>query len=258
MLQKQNASKKAGWKYLPAIALIAALVLISASSFTLKNKVNDVISKLAPSGQQLDVKGVVSDQYGSPIARATVSMFNTNKGTITNDKGQFEINNASKGGLLVVSMIGYTTINVEINSAKALHLTLYSKPSNLNEVIVTGYSIAKGYPVKKKSPGSVFTFVEQNPSFPGGKDDLLKFLHDNIRYPQEARKEQLQGIVVVSFVVNKNGSLTKIHTIGQTIGGGLEQEAIRVVKAMPKWIPGRQNGEAEAVPYTLPIRFVLQ
>ncbi|TAM97472.1 MAG: TonB family protein [Chitinophagaceae bacterium] len=258
MLHKQNTPQKAGRKYLLIVPLVAVLIIISVSSFTLKNKVNDIISELSPSGQSLDVKGVVTDQYGNPVARATVTMFNTHKGTITNDKGQFEINNVSKGGLLVVSMIGYSTIHLQIDSEKKLYLTLYSNPSNLNEVIVTGYSIAKGHPIEKKSPGSVFVFVEQNPSFPGGKEDLMRFLQHNIQYPQEARKEQLQGTVVVSFVVNKDGSLTQIHTIGQTIGGGLEQEAMRVVKVMPKWIPGHQNGETVTVPYTLPIRFVLQ
>lgn len=86
----------------------------------------------------------------------------------------------------------------------------------------------------------------------------MKYLHDNIKYPAEAHKEGLQGTVVVGFVVGKDGNLNDIHTINSPIGGGLEEEAIRLIKAMPKWIPAHQNGETVAVPFTLPIRFVLQ
>lgn len=297
MLHKQSIPQKAGRKYLLIVPLLAALIVISFSSFTLKNKVNDMISKLSPSNQPFDVKGIVTDQDGNPISRATVLVVNTTEGAITNNKGEFEIDNVSEGGLLMVSMIGYSTIHVQIDSDKKLHLTLYSNPSRLNQLVVTGYSgenpkpnsqlnekvvtghpiekstskssqlnpnYAIGYPIRNPQPveegasNSPIAFVEQMPSFPGGEEALTKFLRDNVRYPQQARKEKLQGNVYVSFVVGKDGSLSQVHTIGKTIGGGLEQEAVRLIKAMPKWVPGHQNGEAVAVPYTLPIWFVLQ
>jgi protein TonB len=107
-------------------------------------------------------------------------------------------------------------------------------------------------------PTKVFTFVEQMPSFPGGESALMKFLHDHIRYPAVARENGIQGTVVVQFIVGPDGTISDVTTVGAKKGGGLEDEAMRVVKSMPKWKPGRQNGRAVTVQYSLPVRFVLQ
>jgi protein TonB len=108
------------------------------------------------------------------------------------------------------------------------------------------------------SPNKVFTFVEQMPTFPGGESALMKYLHDHIRYPAVARENGIQGTVVVQFIVGPDGTIRNVTTVGAKKGGGLEEEAMRVVKGMPKWKPGRQNGRAVTVQYSLPVRFVLQ
>jgi len=108
------------------------------------------------------------------------------------------------------------------------------------------------------NPNKVFTFVEQMPSFPGGESALMKYLHDHIRYPAVARENGIQGTVVVQFIVGPDGTIRDVTTVGAKKGGGLEDEAIRVVNGMPKWKPGRQNGRAVTVQYSLPVRFVLQ
>lgn len=104
----------------------------------------------------------------------------------------------------------------------------------------------------------VFQFVEQMPSFPGGESALMKYLSKHINYPSRARENNIQGTVVVQFVVNTDGTIVDVTTVGRKKGGGLEEEAIRVVKGMPKWTPGKQNGRAVRVQYSLPIRFTLQ
>ncbi len=104
----------------------------------------------------------------------------------------------------------------------------------------------------------VFQFVEQMPTFPGGENALMKYLRDHIRYPSVARENGIQGTVVVQFVVNTDGSIVDVKPVGQKKGGGLEDEAVRVVKGMPKWKPGKQNGRSVRVQYSLPIRFKLQ
>jgi TonB family protein len=104
----------------------------------------------------------------------------------------------------------------------------------------------------------VFMFVQQMPSFPGGEDALTKYLHENIHYPKVARENAIQGTVVVQFIVGPDGKLRDFTIVSKKLGGGLEEEAIRLVKAMPDWIPGRQNGKTVNVQYSLPIRFVLQ
>ncbi|MCW3467998.1 energy transducer TonB [Chitinophaga nivalis] len=113
-------------------------------------------------------------------------------------------------------------------------------------------------PVTKVDDTRPVTFVEIMPEFPGGELELGKYLGRNTRYPGMAQENGIGGTVFVQFVVNRDGSITDVKTTGQVKGGGLEEEAIRVVRSMPKWRPGRQNGQNVAVFFNLPIRFNLQ
>jgi len=102
-----------------------------------------------------------------------------------------------------------------------------------------------------------FEVVEQAPSFPGGLAELNKFLSDNIRYPVIAQENGIQGRVIIKFVVSKTGDISDIQVI-RGVDPSLDREAVRVVQAMPKWIPGRQRGQAVPVYFTLPVVFRLQ
>ncbi len=102
-----------------------------------------------------------------------------------------------------------------------------------------------------------FTIVEQMPEFPGGTESMMRYIATNIKYPAMARESGISGIVFVSFVVNKKGEITEVKIL-RGIGGGCDEEAIRVVKSMPSWIPGKQNGKAVPVQFNLPIKFTLQ
>lgn len=93
--------------------------------------------------------------------------------------------------------------------------------------------------------------------FPGGETAMLKFLTDSLRYPKEARKKNIQGKVFVRFIVTESGELKDI-TVIRGLPYGLSEEAIRVVKLMPKWIPGSQLGKNVPIQFTLPINFVLK
>ncbi len=108
---------------------------------------------------------------------------------------------------------------------------------------------------KDTSQPQVFTFVQQMPAFPGGEQALKTYLNKNIQYPKEAKTRGIKATIVVQFVVRKDGKLTNIKTVGQKKGYGLEKEALRVVKKMPKWKPGKQDGKTVRVSYSLPIRF---
>ncbi|NIG56813.1 energy transducer TonB [Chitinophaga sp. Cy-1792] len=118
----------------------------------------------------------------------------------------------------------------------------------------TGVVEAPPAPAKEE----IFTFVEQPPSFPGGEEALNKYLSKNIRYPRVAQENGISGTVFVQFVVDSEGNIKDVKTVGAAKGGGLEEEAIRVVKTMPKWKPGKQNGRQVSVQFNLPIRFTLQ
>lgn len=99
--------------------------------------------------------------------------------------------------------------------------------------------------------------VEQKPEFNGGEAAMYKWLSENIVYPSAASEEGVQGRVVVEFVVGKDGSITNVRVL-RPRHPALDKEAVRVVKAMPKWIPGRNNGQPVKVTYTLPVTFKLQ
>lgn len=102
-----------------------------------------------------------------------------------------------------------------------------------------------------------YTFVEQMPEFQGGEEELMKFLKNNISYPQMAKESGIQGTVYVTFVVTSAGKVISASVL-RGIGGGCDEEALRVVKMMPEWKSGKQNGQAVPVQFNLPIKFILQ
>lgn len=103
----------------------------------------------------------------------------------------------------------------------------------------------------------IFEVVEQMPTFPGGDAALMEFLRKNVVYPVVAQENGVQGRVVISFVVERDGSITDVK-VARSVDPSLDREAARVVKSMPNWIPGKQNGSAVRVKYNVPVSFRLQ
>lgn len=103
----------------------------------------------------------------------------------------------------------------------------------------------------------VFLIVEQEAEFPGGLDALSKYLSANLTYPQEARDANVEGKVIVQFVIEKNGKVSNIKVL-RDIGSGCGEEAVRVIKGMPRWKPGQQRGKPVRCQFTLPVNFQLQ
>ncbi len=110
---------------------------------------------------------------------------------------------------------------------------------------------------EEEKEDEIFQVVEQDPEFPGGVEALYKFVQQNIKYPQLAKENNITGRVFVQFVVEKDGSVSNVRA-ARDIGGGCGAEAVRVVKSMPKWTPGKQRGKAVRAAYTLPVNFNLQ
>lgn len=110
---------------------------------------------------------------------------------------------------------------------------------------------------KPEVENKVFDVVEQMPHFPGGDAALMKYLNDHINYPSVAQENGVQGRVVISFVVERDGSITDVK-VARSVDPSLDREATRVVQSMPHWIPGKQNGSAVRVKYMLPVSFRLQ
>ena len=109
---------------------------------------------------------------------------------------------------------------------------------------------------KAQDSSEVFVFVEVMPKYPGGDEARLEYLRDNIVYPKLAKESGIQGTVYVSFVVEADGRITNVIVL-KGIGGGCDEEAVRVVKNMPNWEPGTQRGKKVRTQFNMPFRFVL-
>ena len=134
----------------------------------------------------------------------------------------------------------------------ALALLAFANPTNktADEPVAEAYQQAN-------EPQDVYESVEQMPEFPGGMEEMMKFLQMNIQYPANAAKNNVEGRVILQFVVEKDGQIGDVK-VARSVDPELDAEALRVVKSMPNFIPGRQDGKPVAVWYTLPINFKLQ
>ncbi|WP_128548458.1 energy transducer TonB [Larkinella soli] len=149
----------------------------------------------------------------------------------------------------------------ELKEAVAAEKTQEGDP-NAEEVIVAPEETAGPTKVEAAVEAApkeeqIFTVVEQNPEFPGGMSALGQYLSKNIRYPAAASRANVSGRVFVSFVVNTDGSIQDVQVL-KGLGFGTDEEAIRVVRSMPKWKPGKQSGRPVRVKYNLPINFQLE
>ncbi|WP_304235342.1 energy transducer TonB [Jiulongibacter sediminis] len=118
-------------------------------------------------------------------------------------------------------------------------------------------AVTKPAGLGKPKEEEIFTAVEQQPEFPGGTSEMYKYIGNNIKYPAAAQRANVSGRVFVKFVVEKDGSIGKIDVL-KGIGFGCDEEAIRVIKSMPKWNPGRQNGKNVRVWFTMPVFYQLE
>ena len=110
---------------------------------------------------------------------------------------------------------------------------------------------------KEEVTNKVFDVVEVMPSYPGGQGALLSYLSTHVKYPVVAQENGVQGRVTVSFVVERDGSITDVHVV-RSVDPSLDREAARVVSSMPNWQPGKQNGSAVRVKFNVPVQFKLQ
>jgi protein TonB len=144
-----------------------------------------------------------------------------------------------------------TAVSTETVKGDENAKAIINEPSN-----GAGTAVKEPEPVAPKEP-EIFDRAEVQPSYPGGAAAMMKYLANNIRYPSLARENNLEGKVVVKFTVDKDGSIKDPVVLKDGVGGGCADEAIRVIKTMPKWTPGLQRGNPVKVYFTLPVSFKL-
>ena len=200
----------------------------------------DAIKKV----QDSIVTGRVSGEDGKALEGVTVSVVGTSSMVQTNERGKFSLS-VKPGEVLVFTLEGMQETRYTVSNKRKIKIRM-------------NFDLENGDIPRNKLPGDeeVYTIVEEIPKFLACGGDIQAFLSRNLHYPKEAVDQKIQGKVMVSFIVTKTGHLANIRVI-RSVHPLLDQEAIRVVKIMPKWKPGEQNGKVVNTSYTLPINFRL-
>ena len=246
---------------------------------------------VVPSENTVRVEGTVVDNAsGKPIIGASVIIRNTTTGTLSDENGKFTLE-APKGSVIVISFIGLQSCSLVVSPAEGTSvmkakIKMLEETTQTDEIVVVGYekpepesaSQVKWYKaeevvknekngpesaqqpqtaVKNNTEEPIFIVVEEMPEYPGGMSEFMKFIAQNIKYPADALQGKVEGRVIARFVVCKDGSISDIE-IMRSVSPSLDAEAVRVLKLMPKWKPGRQRGRAVPVKFTVPVTFRLE
>ena len=195
---------------------------------------------------------VVFSPEDSPIAGVPVLIVETGKpvkSAETDKDGKYVLDNPVVGSLVTFTIVNYS---------KGIRITkdMVAK-GDVVKVAFEANRSGKKEPEGTPDSNKAYDVVDEMPQFPGGPYALFEFISKNIQYPKEAEDANLQGRVIVSFVVEKDGSVSNAKVV-RPIDPLLDAEALRVVNSMPKWIPGKQNGEAFRMKYTVPVTFRLE
>lgn len=247
MMNKQPSKRIEKVKLLVWLPLIALLLTFS--------NCNTPSVKQTDGNGTVKVSAVVVDDV-APIVGAAVVIKNTTSGSITDLDGEFALE-APADGTLRISMPGFQPKEIAVKDVKdGMKIRLEIDPNGMKADDAQS-QLGVGKANDDVVEGQIFTVVEEQPSFPGGIPALFKYLAAEVKYPVIAQENGIQGRVVTSFVVDKEGNIKQVK-VERGVDPALDAEALRVVKAMPKWIPGKQKGEVVAVRYILPVQFKLQ
>lgn len=247
MMNKQPSKRIEQVKLLVWLPLIALLLTFS--------NCNTPSAKQTDGNGNVKISAVVVDDV-APIVGAAVVIKNTTSGTITDMDGEFSLETPADATLRI-SMPGFQPKEIAVKDVNdGMKIRLEMDPDGMK---ADGAQIQPGAGKADDDvvEGQIFTVVEEQPSFPGGPTELFKYVMNEVKYPKIAQDNGIQGRVVTSFVVDKEGNIKQVK-VERGVDPALDAEALRVVKAMPKWIPGKQKGKAVAVRYILPVQFRLQ
>ena len=262
MITKNEKAKGLWWRLLATLPVLAILLIANSKVAAQEQQSdNDVINVEIGRIEVYDDNGLpmnlsdtaIYNEDGSFIRFETTEAADPitgeirNKTTVTfhsadgtpNENLQFHLNTMERHG--DTTMYGIDSpINISSGTFKLRIVTTEENPVQ----------------VLNTDNDTVFQIVEQMPQFPGGEQALMEFVAKSVVYPEEAKEKNISGRVFVSFVVEKDGSVSNVKVL-RGIGGGCDEEAVRVIKSMPKWQPGKMKGEPVRVSYQIPFNFKL-
>ncbi|GAB4022058.1 M56 family metallopeptidase [Spirosoma koreense] len=262
MLQQKATTRWALGKYV----LIAPLVFGLLAMTTAREDITAIVSRAT--GETLTVSGrVLSSVDGKGLPGAMVLVAATGKGTPTDAQGRYTLKQVSGQALLSVSFVGFQTVVLPLDNRTTIDVALV--PTDPDELPTMGatsvYKAIKPNPkMPVRTPPSAetitrksYTAVEEPAVFPTGIPGLMQYVAQALRYPAKAKAAGIQGKVLVEFMVLPSGAIGSA-TIKKGLSKECDAEALRIVRQMPHWIPGQQNGQPVATQFVLPIQFALE
>jgi len=216
-----------------------------------------------------NVSGVVTDEKGKPLEGAVVLIKGTTVGTTTDVSGKFALKDVPDDAVLVISYVGFETKAVMVKAAGDYIKAVMKRGNMITDTVSvpppppppppvppTGSGKAKVVPHSESGEGEVFMVVEEMPEFPGGLEAMIQWIGQRVKYPEQAKKDGITGMVMVSFTVDKTGKVIDVK-VERSAHPLLDAEAVRVIGEMPNWKPGSQKGKKVDVRMTVPVKFSL-
>ena len=257
MITKNEKAKGLWWRLLATLPVLAVL-LVANTKVSAQEKTTESQRITVEMGQF-----EIYDDDGFPMLLKDTIIYNEDGSYVKCETSDSDVLDPNTGEPLKKMTI--TTHKADGSPANHMSLhweiqgdtTLYTaEPFSITEeslgILLGGLSALEDAP----SNDSIYQIVDEMPQFPGGEAAMMKFVANNVKYPQEAKDKEIDGRVFVSFVVEKDGSVSNVKVM-RGIGGGCDEEAVRVISAMPKWKPGIKDGKPVRVSYMMPINFKL-
>ncbi|MCE6988693.1 TonB family protein [Dyadobacter sp. CY323] len=276
MIYKNRTPRRALGKYLLILPITALAVFLTAARERIAEQVPATATAQKQSrpaladndpkpvqNETIDIHGTIIDENGRYVADAIVILAGSTRGFATDKEGKFELKEVPADGKLVVSHVNFKSAEIFIEKNK----TTYGITLHKNTEVISGGELTRPKPGEKftnyhagnvtETTSAAYKVTEQKPQFPGGHEAMLGYLRENIKYPDAALKANVQGVVLVQFTVDVDGTLGDVVII-KSVGFGLDGESIRLVKKMPKWEPAIQNGKPIRSSQAIEINFDLE
>jgi TonB family protein len=218
------------------------------------------------------VSGTVKDDNGKPLEGAVIVIKGSTVGTVSDASGRFALKDVQDDAVLVVSYVGFETKVVSVKAAgSSISVTMKKSTTMIDTVSVgpvppppppppppaSAAAKSKAAPEAGQGEKEVFVVVEEMPKFPGGMEAMMQWIGQQMKYPEQAKKDGIQGVVYVGYIVTRSGKVATVE-VERSAHPLLDAEAVRVVGAMPDWTPGTQRGKAVDVRLVIPIKFSLK
>ena len=254
MITRNEKAKGLWWRLLATLPVLAFLMIANTKVTAQEQKAVDHTLKVSISPFE------VFDDDGAPMQLIKDTIFYEDDGTYvkfeTSDGFQPETGEPCK-------KLTITSYNADGTPRNNFFITETERRGDTSTYSIEPFTFTLSehlfeqlLDIATSEADTVYQIVEEMPEFPGGENALMEYVSKNVVYPEEAKEKEIQGRVFISFVVEKDGSIGEVKVL-RGIGGGCDEESVRVISDMPKWKPGKQKGEAVRVSYQIPIMFKL-